>query len=283
MKIKIKCSGICKALLSPVKALGDVLTGVLATILLVSGLALVCIQAPSMHKTWLKHSVGKSVYMIVKTDANNKVLGGGTGFQVVAPSGAKYILTNAHVCEMYSGDDTAIVKMHDGRLLPRHIIEISSETDLCLIEGMPGVDGLKVAKDANPGDTISVIGHPELMPLTLSQGEILAEEHVEFPYAMILPDETPDSDMPPETMKLAQCHGAKFHPADLNTFFGTIKVCVVGLDADLTTAVTFPGNSGSPAVDGTGHVEGVLFAGDGETHYGMLIPLHSIKDFLTPY
>ena len=282
MKIKIKCAGLCKALSAPAKTVRDMVLSCIASVMLLAGLTVLCVAAPTMHKSWLKHKVGQSVFEIVLTGPNDKILGGGTGFEVQAPSGEKYILTNAHVCEAFHGKDIT-VQLHDGRLLQRRIIEISSVTDLCLAEGLPNVPAVSLAANSNVGDHISVIGHPLLMPLTLSSGEIIANQHVEFPYSIILPDETPEKDMGPESMKLAQCTGPKFHPQDMDTFFGPIKVCIIGLQANLSDAVTFPGNSGSPAVDGFGHLKGVLFAGDSESHYGMLITLSDVKNFLAPY
>ncbi len=62
--------------------------------------------------------------------------------------------------------------------------------------------------------------------------------------------------------------------------FGILDVCMEEVLAYRTTAVSLPGNSGSPVVDYKGNVIGVLFAGDSEVHWGLVITLDDVRDFL---
>src|SRR5271157_2732374 len=110
--------------LPPLKKARDIALNVVTVVLLLSGLTVVCTQAPSVHTMWLRHSVGSSVFMIVMLDESGNTLGGGTGFEGTAPSGVNYIMTNAHVCEVFE-NGSINVKLHDGRIMPRRILERS--------------------------------------------------------------------------------------------------------------------------------------------------------------
>jgi S1-C subfamily serine protease len=228
---------------------------------------------PQAHEDYIRGSVGDNVYRILQNDSGQS--GGGTGFAVKAPSGKSYILTNAHICEMYNGGDTALIESHDGRLIPRKIIERSKTTDLCLIEGLPGkTDGLALASDVSAGENISIVGHPKLMDLTVSKGSVIQFQTIQMLKGIIGQD----------GLTAEQCESeAKNHVEEVDSLFGKATLCITTLDSLQTTAVSLPGNSGSPAVNFYGHVVGVLFAGDDEVHWGLIIPLDTVQDFLSAY
>ena len=49
----------------------------------------------------------------------------------------------------------------------------------------------------------------------------------------------------------------------------------------IISAITYPGNSGSPVVNYWGNVIGVLFAGERNFHtFGLIVPLDEVKRFL---
>jgi len=117
--------------------------------------------------------------------------GGGTGFEVIAPSGKIYTLTNRHVCEALANN--AVV---DHRLVPLRIIDISNKTDLCLLEPLTGREALTVSQTPiMPHEDIFVWGYGHLQPLTRSLGEyvgpysdtVLYVEHPDYCTAHILP------------------------------------------------------------------------------------------------
>lgn len=252
----------------------------------IGGLGVVAANAPYLHKTWIRNKVGNEVVMIIKRDEQGRKRGGGTGFHVMSPSGVTYILTNAHVCEMYKAGDDALIQQHgDGRLIPRRVIEISDKTDLCLIEGLPNHTGLKVASSTQIGDSLAIVGHPVLQPLSISIGDVIGLDLIEFPYAELVPDEAAAEADGRNVMTEAQCKSKpKFKVGEIPFFFGIkVKVCLLSINAYQTTIVAYPGNSGSPAVNFWGNVGGVLYAGSGYTNYGYLITLKDIQEFLAPY
>ena len=164
---------------------------------------------------------------------------GGTGFEVVAPSGKIYTLTNRHIC--MSNDVYAEV---GDRHIPLHIIEISADTDLCLLEPLVETPALKVSNiyPVN-GDHIDVYGYGMLMPLTHTSGEWVGKT-----------------------------------PVFLAFIFNLRNV------PEYTTVSILPGNSGSPVLDESGDVVGVVFAtGEAINFRALIISLDDVKNFLKPY
>jgi len=92
---------------------------------------------------------------------------GGTGFEVLAPSGKQYTVTNAHMCK--AGAVNAVI---GNRRIPLRIIEqaLDGQPDLCLLEGLDR-PALRVSQiDIDPGDSVDVYGYGLLLPLTHTHG-----------------------------------------------------------------------------------------------------------------
>jgi S1-C subfamily serine protease len=220
------------------------------------------VEAPQLHRKYIVNKVGPSVVMITNLSANH----GGTGFTVEAPSGKSYILTNAHIC--VGVEKPMIVTFKDNRQVPLNIVEVSRKTDLCLLEAVGNLPALKVASSLEVGQTVGVVGHPALMDLTLTKGELIQYMDVVIP-------------VPEEFCARSKEIGGPF-VATGNFFYpcaGFIK------QAGQTDVVILGGNSGSPVIDVLGHVVGVAFAGrsgDG-SNWALIIPLDSVQEFLKPY
>lgn len=213
-------------------------------------------KAPQIHSNWIRNKVGSQVVMIV----NEAHTGGGTGFAVQTPHGQTLTLTNSHICAM---GDNIYAKLREDRYFPLHKLEVSQKTDLCLLEGVPGLSGIKVADDVYIGQELGLVGHPELMPLTLSKGELIGYDNRQV------------------VMDFQGCKEENEQYKTVITIFGPL--CVRTVYSGLTTIVALPGNSGSPTVDFMGHLVGVLFAGGGEASWGLIIPLKDVKEFLRDY
>lgn len=252
-------------------------------------LALGAMKLPEVQNKWLRAKVGSQVYMIQDSEES----GGGTGFAVKAPSGKTYILTNDHVCGVSSDKRSVLVTGPKGSMR-RNIIAHDGNSDLCLIEAMPQDDGLTVADSGpTPGDTITVVGHPRLMPTHVSHGEMLGTEDVTVllgPISLINPRTGEEEQIDPSKGGIlpSECAAAKnkILPIEIDMLFITLKVklCLVTVKGAYNTAVTIhPGNSGSPAVNFWGNVTGVAFAGSGDTDWGMMVPLQDVKAFLKNY
>lgn len=218
------------------------------------------LKAPEYHGEYIRNKVGSQVVMLTNKDG----VRGGTGFALQMPSGEVLTLTNAHVCAL---EDSGPIYANYGRnkRFVMTVFEKSNNTDLCLLNGIPNMEGLKVADSVKIGQELAVVGHPKLMPLAISRGSLLGYQKV-----VVLTSMEP-------------CKEEIGMYKNVDTMFGTF--CVEEFDAGLTTIVTLGGNSGSPSVDFFGNVTGVLFAGHGpETaNWGILVPLDQVKEFIKEY
>jgi S1-C subfamily serine protease len=255
------------------------------SMLLIPCLVYLAMKAPVVHSDYVRKKVQAKVYKI-QSSPNS---GGGTGFAVTAPSGISYIVSNAHVCEAVlkeTANNKVLIRDDKGSLIKRSVIDISDESDLCLIEGLPGVTGLKVTSAPDIGDEIAIVGHPLLMPLAVSRGDVMGEREVQFTeYVMSLNDHLLDAMFNTRNEK---CDNPKnrIQKIMLATPFGKVKarLCTTVIsDVYITNAVVYPGNSGSPAVDWYGNVVGVLFASDDRTHWGCVISNKDLTRFLRYY
>ena len=259
------------------------------TVACICVLALVVLKMPEFQNKYYRSHVGSKVYMI----RDSYKSGGGTGFAIKAPTGQSYILTNDHVCGVSSDGRSVLVTGPDGTMR-RNIISHDENSDLCLIEGMPGVEGLRVAGSGpSLGDTVTVVGHPRLMPTHVSQGEMTGSETMSIPLGPISvtdpkTGEVQQIDPARGGILASQCsmnkHSQKDIDMDMMFFVIKVKFCVLTVhDAYMTSATIHPGNSGSPVVNFWGNVEGVAFASDGSTNWGLVVPLQDIKAFLKNY
>lgn len=244
-----------------------VLTAKMTTIAL--SLLFVTVFSGPVHNSYLQRHVGKNTVSILNPEGS-KIRGSGTGFQVKAPSGKVYTLTNAHVCELQK-DGMVLVseKQNSGRMVPRRVIEVYSENDLCLVEGLEGYTGLTLADSVDMGELVWSIGYPlgssmnTSSGLTKSIGKVLVAE----------------SQIPVD-----QCKGKNRKIQEIEGFFGfVIQICVVERTGMQTNVPTFPGNSGSPLVNFYGNVVGVIFASNNGTNWGYAVPLSDVKTFLSAY
>lgn len=226
------------------------------------------IITPQMRRNFIRKYVGSKVVEIVKTK-DGKPIGGGTGFGIKAPSGREYIMTNAHVCSAFKDEDPTVL-LPNGSMVKRKILSISDTTDLCLIEGVTGLGALELGKSVYIGETIMIVGHPLLMPLAVTEGDIIDTRIQEIGLGIIGID-----------VQESECHQPKNKIVNQEFgFFGVLPVCMEEIMSYQTTAVSLPGSSGSPVVNTLGQVIGVNFAGDGMVHWGLSVPLQDIKTFL---
>jgi S1-C subfamily serine protease len=258
------------------------LLGLMALLVLIA-------KAPEMHSAYLRAHVGSRVYK-VQADLHG---GGGTGFQVRAPSGQDYVVTNSHVCNHVlsvaapENAGTALLVDDDGNWIRRHVVAISDQSDLCLIEGAPGISGLSLGNEPQKGDTATVVGHPFLKPIELSSGEIIGKEDVKIMSA-ILGTDNPMLGMMLKIDDKAKCNLPKQEveeiPLPEEIGGGTVQVCMdVTSDAYMTSIIIYPGNSGSPMVDYMGRVIGVAFASNQVDNQGEVVNLNDLKAFLAHY
>jgi S1-C subfamily serine protease len=229
--------------------------------------ATIALKGPETHYNYIRNKVQKTTVLVT----NQARTSGGSGSHVIAPSGQVYILTNAHVCSVGKEDGIVYITDNFGRTIPRRILEVSDFTDLCLVEPLPNYHGaLKLGSNVRPGQIVASVGHPSLMPTTMSRGEIIGEAEVDVLDHVMNPLDEEDTCNLPKNRIIK------------GGFFGLVSYCVIHVKANLTNVIILPGNSGSPQVDFWGNLNGVFFAGN-RANWGLSITLSDVKAFLQPY
>lgn len=109
---------------------------------------------------------GKSVM-----DLYNKEGGGGTGFQIKAPSGKSYIMTNRHVC-FKEKRFRVVNKLLDIDQYVK-VIEKYNRHDLCILEGIKEAPSLEVSKHVYFNSELFIMGYPSGQGLTLRKGYLV--------------------------------------------------------------------------------------------------------------
>lgn len=281
---------IAKLLLSALKITAKISLRLLSYMILSISVLYISAKAPEIHGSLIRTFVGEKVYIIRDIPGGP----GGTGFSVVASSGKTYIVTNAHVCGVSSDKRTVLVNTEDGRHIRRKILEVSNKSDLCLIQGIDGVEGLKLGSEPRIGQIIAAVGHPSLMPITMSRGELIGKIDVPIARGIIndfssLPPEEANSTRsmvnPAALIDPKDCMAPKNKVvkqiADLGFIRVEFKLCLeVTKDAYLTNMLIQPGSSGSPVVDFWGNVVGVAFASD-SYNWGSAVSIHDLKELLS--
>jgi len=246
-------------------------TSVLTLKLIIIGLILASISlfTERAHTAYIEHKVGANV-LFIQAMLDSPYQGMATGFEVIAKSGKTYILTNAHVCGLRNKDNLLQIqeKRYTGRFIPRRIIEVYQDNDLCLVEGFEGYPGLTLGDQPEISDNVTSIGYPMGEALHIARGRIKNFTQV----AILAPD-----------VPIEECKGDRFFIKNVNLLFFTQDMCFRKYQATMSDIIIYPGNSGSPVVDGFGNVVGVVFASDSTTNWGVVVPFKDVKKLLDAY
>ena len=245
------------------------------------------LEFPVLKRAWVRHEVAERVVEV----RGAKDRGGGTGFQVEASSGIAYIVTNSHVCELAQKDsknENFVLVKRQGHWMKRRVLEVSDKADLCLLEGLPGLSGLKLGNSPQVGEMVSAIGHPRLGPITMVTGEVVRFIDVAIPHHLM-----PSGDKKKDkffNVSNESCNQPKNEIVKKEFFLfgfiplGEMPVCMVKETNSVQTNLTiFGGNSGSPMIDSWGRVVGVVFAADSSTNWGFAVNVDHLKDLLSHF
>lgn len=235
-----------------------IITKFLKSIVMCFLVAAIAIQAPFAHKEYIRNIAEENSVRIVGMD------GMGTGFHVRTKSGKVYILTNKHVCEMTG--PLSVEKYGSKKGVIRKIIKKYTKHDLCVMEALPGVSGIRISSDpAENGDHVYTLGNPRGDKLNIAEGE-------KFDNKVITLGE--------ETNEEGLCNEGKL--VEIPTIFGIFKMCTIERMAIQISNPTYPGNSGSALVNKWGRLVGVIFAGSREIeNQGFAVDINSVNDFLS--
>jgi S1-C subfamily serine protease len=230
--------------------------GVISTVLAALVFTGACSNAASSDEA-IFASMSKSVIMLTAESG-----GGGTGFLVRAKSGKSVTMSNWHVCRLANEQGYINAKRAGDFEMKVRVKEVDPEHDLCILEAVPG-SPIRVGKPPALFSAVYVLGHPLLRPQTPSKGVYTGETVDSLIYQFERDGSCAKGGIP------------------VMTFFGA--GCQVTMPLSTTTAIIYPGNSGSPAVDGHGELIGAINSSEGDTHYGAFIPLRFVEAILERY
>ncbi len=204
---------------------------------------------------------------IVKLESDR---GSCSGEQIKAPSGDNYIITAAHCRSLETNGSITVVK-EDGLKLQRKIIAEDPNSDLLLLEGLPNVEGLDIAKTQYRDQHVRTFTHGRGLPTYKTEGELITVVKIDVPLYQIV-NEAGER----------RCSDPKNSIVDLGGFLGfEYKFCMLNVYETVTIAFIAPGSSGGAVVNSSGEIVGVVSAdGDG---YGYLVTLSDIHNFLAGY
>lgn len=241
---------------------------VTATFLMIFTIIATVLVADRAHKEYLEHYIGDQVLFVTNTP-ESKVKGSATGFHVKAKSGNVIFVTNAHVCELKDDKNILMVQdtLNSQRLVPRRVLEIYKDNDLCAVEPLPGYEGLSLADDLSVGEPVWAIGYPLGESLNISNGRVK-----DFGTTSLI-----------SRIPIEQCHGPNLSKQTVQYWFFITEVCVVTFESVQTDVVIYGGNSGSPLLNIWGNVTGVVFAANTRTNWGRAVPLDHLKKLLSAY
>jgi S1-C subfamily serine protease len=207
--------------------------------------------------------------------------GRGTGFIVETESGKRVIMTNAHVCEMNPIAPIFVVYHRTETSLRAElkfkatVIKKDEKHDLCMVSVPPDFHAkpLKLADNIKIDSKVYILGYPIIALLSTSTGYIRGYELVDAPY-----------DLP-----LEMCRGVKHYleTVSIKQKDGKIVIkqqCFLRAKFIFTDALGDHGASGGPGLNGDGEVVGVMSMITGQARpFAMLVPLESLREFLSTY
>lgn len=231
----------------------------------------VSVKLPEWHGQYIVNTVGEHVVQISPPRSSAS---GGTGFVVYAPSGSRYTLTNAHICQIAENGVVHAISNNLNRYTNLMVIEISKEYDLCLLSAPFGSGALSLASNLEIGQSVGVLGHPLLEYSTLSKGYVTNFQTISLVIG---------TNWEKERCDFMEGAYEDISQSPIASFLGIMSVCKKSYEAARTTATIFPGNSGSPTVNVYGNVVGVAFAANTRDNLGLIVPLKNVKNFLEGY
>lgn len=198
-----------------------------------------------------------------------------SGTQIKAPSGKNYILSASHCLALA---ENGIINAKDdlGNFIPRRVIEEDKNSDLLLIEALPNLEGLDVAKtEPHLQDQFRAFTHGKRFETFKSVGEYIEQDKVIIPAFVI--ENKNDVDKCKSMSKYAEVHDImNFGPITVD-----VAYCALNIESYFSQMIIAGGSSGGCVVNDDGDLTAVVYAGD--TTFAFLVPLSSIQKFIKSY
>lgn len=186
----------------------------------------------------------------------------GTGSIVSGHSGNKYILTNWHVCLVSQWKHRLWVSYPDGEMLTGDVVKKDPKKDLCAAKVKTGNASLTLAPKLLPTEIVCTRGFPGHI-VSESCGKLGPISKWESGFGIEEVGECPDG-----------------YKKDLD-FEGRLRGCLYLFTSRLTNLYARPGSSGSPVVDASGHLVGVVSSWhESKDLDAGIVTFEDVKEFL---
>lgn len=214
---------------------------------------------------------------------------GGTGFVVQNRYNQKYTLTNKHICRLKDSLGYLTYETSDGKVGQVRVIDESRVHDLCILEAVPDLPALTLAKDVAIKEAVWLIGHPALRPLTLENGylvdyldiSVLTYCNQEELAKIIKYLEVERTSFKKDCSKFSEeCLARASRLLEIAKMVQA-GFCAKTYRSGHINAIAYAGNSGSPILNKWGNVVGVLFAGSASQNTASyIVPLEYVTPFV---
>lgn len=188
--------------------------------------------------------------------------------QIKAPSGKNYLLTASHCKPLATNGRILAISEHNAISMPKIIAE-DPESDLLLLEGIKGVQGLELGKYSHRNDHVRTYTHGHGLKTYKTEGELIEKRLLDIPMYPY-----PQGGL---------CSLPKEKVLSLRTPWASEEVCVMSVREMYMTAPIAPGSSGGMVVNDDGDLIGIVSAMETGTIYGLIVDIEEIRNFLYNY
>lgn len=217
--------------------------------------------------------IGYSLYSSPSHDPRSRIVrithnnGMCSGEQVLAPSGQSYIMSAGH-CRSLSTNDVFTIETEDHRTLQRKLVAEDPKSDLIIIEGIPNMVGIPIAKFAQARDKVRTLTHGSNMDTYETSGVLIQVSKIS---AML-------SEIKGQADEDVCASQPKTYVED--SLLG--RICVMSVFEMISTAQIVPGSSGGAVLNMDNELVGIASASRGDS-FSAFVLLSDIQAFISNY